>query len=301
MLPVHLVAENLDDLWHQALYLCFKFGFAYPVEHGSYEGVQNRYEFDFFTARIKDTVSYLVPLMPEGIGMDPPTSVEYVENYFANYLMADDKTDKEDYRYSERLVNAKHRPLSRPNLSEKHILTGETFVLGQTTESSKLPANGGLLPYVVPATPINQVDEIIRMFAERGPNTNQATMEIGMPPDVLLADPPCCRLIDCRVRYGKLHFFIYFRSWDLFAGLPANLGGMELLKRYMVDLIRDYPDSKLPDLGNGEMHIMSKGLHIYDMYAEVVEARFGKTKEKIREEGLQFIEEKQPSMIAIGA
>ena len=143
------------------------------------------------------------------------------------------------------------------------------------------------------------------MFAERGGETNQATMEIAMPPDILLADPPCCRMIDCRVRNNKLHFFIYFRSWDLFAGFPANLGGMELLKQYMVNQIRDYPDhknpnTKLPNLENGEIYAISKGLHIYDMYAEIVECRFGKTKEEIRNEGMTHIAVDEPGMITVG-
>ena len=54
-------------------------------------------------------------------------------------------------------------------------------------------------------------------------------MEIGMPSDLQISDPPCLRLIDTKARLDKntgkykLHFAIYFRSWDLWGGLPLNL------------------------------------------------------------------------------
>ena len=35
----------------------------------------------------------------------------------------------------------------------------------------------------------------------------------------------------------ELHFFPYFRSWDLFAGFPANLAGIAVLQKYMADEI----------------------------------------------------------------
>ena len=337
MLPVYLTAENLDDAWHQSLYLCFKYGHAYKIEHGPYEG-QTRYEFDFFSARIKNPgqPSCLVPTMPEGTELTPPTSKEYVQIYFAEFLLADVKSDKEDYRYGERLVNAKYRPLRRPDLSKPHEINGPAITLGQSVPILDLTPKDGRQPQTeeewcefldrhknpaddwedkfkpdpfmevaLHAEPINQVDEVIRMFAERGGETNQATMEIAMPPDILLADSPCCRLIDCRVRSGKLHFFIYFRSWDLFSGFPANLGGMELLKQYLVNQIRDYPNhknpkTKLPNLENGEIFAISKGLHTYDKYAEIVEAKFGKSCEEIRTEGQVHIAIDDPSMICIG-
>ena len=54
---------------------------------------------------------------------------------------------------------------------------------------------------------------------------------------------------------GKLHFIIYFRSWDLWAGFPTNLGGLQLLKEYMAKEI---------GVEDGEMICVSKGLHLYE-------------------------------------
>jgi len=41
------------------------------------------------------------------------------------------------------------------------------------------------------------------MYRDKGHGTNQATMEIGMPSDIKLDDPPCLRIIDTRIRYGN--------------------------------------------------------------------------------------------------
>lgn len=97
--------------------------------------------------------------------------------------------------------------------------------------------------------------EIIRMYQEDGFNTNQACMSIGNRDSILLKDPQCLRLIDTRVMNGKLNFFVYFRSWDLYTGFPMNLAAIQLLKEAMAE-----------ELGveDGEILALSKGLHLYD-------------------------------------
>lgn len=85
--------------------------------------------------------------------------------------------------------------------------------------------------------------------------TNQMCMEIGAASDMLLGDPPCCRVLDTNVKDGKLNFFMYFRSWDLWGGFPVNLAGFQLLKEYMADELEILP---------GRTIVSSKGLHIYD-------------------------------------
>lgn len=99
-----------------------------------------------------------------------------------------------------------------------------------------------------------QIAEVIRMYRKDGFNTNQAYMAVGDAQSLFLADPPCLRGIDTRVRYGKLHFIAYFRSWDLWAGFPSNLAAMQLLKEYMGQEI---------GVGDGEIIAVSKGLHLY--------------------------------------
>jgi thymidylate synthase len=60
-----------------------------------------------------------------------------------------------------------------------------------------------------------QIDEVIKMYKRDGYNTNQAYMTVGKPQTIYLKDPPCLRGIDTRISDGKLHFVVYFRSWDL--------------------------------------------------------------------------------------
>jgi thymidylate synthase len=99
-----------------------------------------------------------------------------------------------------------------------------------------------------------QIAEVIKMYRRDGPHTNQAFMTVGDSNSILLDDPPCLRAIDTRIRAGRLHFFVYFRSWDLWAGFPSNLAAIQLLKEYMASEI---------GAGDGELVVMSKGLHLY--------------------------------------
>ena len=112
-----------------------------------------------------------------------------------------------------------------------------------------------------------QIQRVIDMYKRDGYGTNQAAMSISMPTDIDLVDPPCLRHIDCRIRDGKLHFVIYFRSWDLFNGMPANLGGIQLMKEYMCSEI---------GVEDGEIIASSKGLHLYDYAWELAKLRCGK-------------------------
>ena len=263
MLPVVMNVMNLDEAWHMALKYCFMYGYEYEVKSGSYVG-QKRYGFDAFSCFIEEPgKGPLVPMMPEGCGLTPPTSIEYVQDYFVNYLLSDEKTEKEDYTYGERLVNPMYRDVKRAERKDKAIVED------------------------VRRMNVNQIEEVIKELVYSKGNSNQTCMEIAMPNDVLLNDPPCLRLIDVRLRYNKLHFFVYFRSWDLYSGFPANLGGIELLKQYMVDRLNENFKKEGIDIkiGNGSIVAHSKGLHIYEQYYEIVEARWGKKKEELRREG----------------
>jgi thymidylate synthase len=110
----------------------------------------------------------------------------------------------------------------------------------------------------------SQIAYIIDLYKTDGHGTNQAYMTVGNPESLKLKDPPCLRGIDTRIRYGKLHFMVYFRSWDLWNGFPANLGAIQLLKEYMADEI---------GVEDGEIVAASKGLHLYDYIWELAKLR----------------------------
>jgi len=100
-----------------------------------------------------------------------------------------------------------------------------------------------------------QIDTVIERYKLDGPECNQLCMSVGNRNSINLEHSQCLRLVDTRIRYGKLHFIIYFRSWDLWAGFPTNLGGLQLLKEYMAKEI---------GVEDGEMICLSKGLHLYE-------------------------------------
>jgi len=99
----------------------------------------------------------------------------------------------------------------------------------------------------------SQIEYWIESLKETS-HTNQAILQVAQPEDHLLSDPPCLRHIDMRVKNGELHFYPYFRSWDLWGGFPANLAGIAVLQKYMADEIGIAP---------GGITAASKGLHLY--------------------------------------
>ena len=107
---------------------------------------------------------------------------------------------------------------------------------------------------------VNQIEHVIWTYKNKGFRNNQMVLQVAQPSDCLLQDPPCLREIDTRIQDNKLSFIVYFRSWDLWAGLPSNLAGIQLLKEFMANEI---------GVTDGEMIALSKGLHLYDYSWEV--------------------------------
>ena len=210
-------ARDLPDAWFQCVCKIIDSGYKYTIDRGSYEG-QQRLEFDHITVHIKyPGVRPLIPDIPPHLGIPNPVAEGYIEEYLP-YLMTSKVKPDEDYTYGERLSGALYRD------------HGDMFE-------------------------INQIEEVIKMFKVDGYGTNQACMEVGDPTDILLKDPPCLRLIDCCIKDNKLHFVVYFRSWDLWNGFPANLGAIQLMKEYMAMEI---------GVEDGEIIASSKGMHLYD-------------------------------------
>lgn len=111
-----------------------------------------------------------------------------------------------------------------------------------------------------------QIFHVIDNYKKFGFNSNQGFIAVGDSNSILLPDPPCLRGIDTRIRYGQLHFIIYFRSWDLWAGFPSNLAGLQLLKEFMAGEL---------GVGDGELIALSKGLHLYDYTWKIAEMACG--------------------------
>jgi thymidylate synthase len=242
--PVSVEARDLPDAWFQCVYEIIDKGHEYVIDHGSYAG-QKRLEFDYITVHVKyPGVRPLIPDIPAALAIPNPVAEGYLEEYLP-YLMTPDKQPNEDYTYGERVAGWSYLVL----------------VDGQDpgAEVSKEKVERRL---------VNQIEEVIAMYRTKGYGTNQAIMSVSVPSDILLEDPPCLRQIDTRIREGKLHFVVYFRSWDLWNGFPANLGGLQLLKEYMASEI---------GVDDGEIIAASKGLHLYDYVWELAQLRTMRT------------------------
>jgi len=97
--------------------------------------------------------------------------------------------------------------------------------------------------------------EAIAEMLYKTPGTNQATIEVGRPEDIDLSDPPCLRVLSWKVTPGGLQLTSFWRSWDLYAALPTNLGGLQLLN----ELVAEWAG-----LSPGPLVCYSDGGHIYD-------------------------------------
>jgi len=231
--PFCINAKTISDAWFQLIYNLFDYGYVQNIQKGSFEKAEYRLQYPGIAVFIEHPALDMVPVIPSHLGIPAPTSMEYIEDYFANYLMNPELSENETYRYSSRI----HAPM---------------------------PEGG------------TQLERVIKILKE-SPLTNQAVIEIGTPQDLDICygkdgklDPPCLRLLDFKVipvdggRELVLTVTAYFRSWDLWAGFPTNLGGIELLKQYV---------AQETGLKNGPMYAYSAGAHIYGYQEEIARLR----------------------------
>lgn len=227
--------KTIQDLWFQLIYNIFDNSYKQQIQSGSFENEQYRLQYPGVSAYIERPWEDMIPVMPYGSNIPAPTSMEYVNDYFANYLMDPSLGENETYKYASRIQHP-------------------------------MPKGG------------TQLERVIDML-KKTPLTNQATIEIGSPEDLDVCwgkdgkcDPPCCRLISFKVipQDGRLTLAVsvFFRSWDLWAGLPSNLAGIELLKQYV---------AQETGLENGPMYAYSDGLHIYGYQEEIARLRANKS------------------------
>jgi len=233
---INIEATDIQDAWFQCISSIFDNGFKYIIERGSYVG-ETRLEFDFITIHIKkpyqEPYDMMLPQIPQHLNIPNPVENGYIELYM-QYLMTSDVKEDEAYTYGERLTNVH-------NLKE--VEDG-----------------------VFDIQDINQIEYWIDVF-KKTPNTNQAVLQVAEPQDCKLNDPPCLRHIDMRIKDNVLIFYPYFRSWDLWGGMPANLAGIAVLQKYMADEI---------GVESGSIVASSKGLHLYKYTHELAKLRINK-------------------------
>ena len=259
-------ANTLEDAWFLTLYRIIDEGRVYTIDRGSFAG-QKRLEFDYVTIKIKNpSKGNLIPKIPEIYNIDNPVCDGYVEDYCQRYLMGHELAKNESYTYGQRITRY---PISEPIeffnqpeykdilIQDIPILLEKGIIIKEVTSNEDEIGPEASVEFLKVTTKfyLNQIELIIWLYQNKGHRNNQTVLQITHPTDMLLQDPPCLRQIQCRVQDGALHFFIYFRSWDLWNGFPANLGGIQILKMYMAEMI---------GVEDGEIIASSGGLHVYD-------------------------------------
>ena len=268
---------SIQDTWFRLLYAAVDAGRVFTIDRGSYAG-QRRLELDFVVARIAQPwLLPLAPIMPEGSNIPAPFDEAYLADYVP-YLMTGTLKPGESYTYGQRLRDA---PVRGDMWNATRDFTTRNLFIDGLRDPERVPGvNMGVPPL------LDQVALLIHTYKTHGYRNNQMVLQVAQPTDMLLKDPPCLRHIDTRIQDGQLHFFPYFRSWDLYGGFPANLAAIEILKNYCADEI---------GVGNGEIIASSKGLHLYDHVWELAETLRGKKiaathEEKLSEEARRGLE-----------
>lgn len=239
-------ATSLGDGWFRAVSHIMENGRKHKVDSGSYEGSHR--------IGMPSTIVFkypgerpLYPIMPEGSNVPPPTSEQDINDYLT-YLMTAEKQPNEHYTYGEDLSwqiewCIKHYKSAGFGNNHCYMTVGrpETslFYDKEVDYFEKL--------YVL--------DEKTGKMLTRREIRNDWNRDARNKPS-----SQCLRGIDTWIdedekKKKKLNFWAYFRSWDLWGGLPVNLGGIQLLKEYMAG-----------ELGveDGELIVSCKDLHIYE-------------------------------------
>ncbi|MBR9702250.1 hypothetical protein GOV13_05010 [Candidatus Pacearchaeota archaeon] len=277
---ISLRAENLDQGYYKTIAATLEHGAVNYIDSGSYEG-SNRVELDhtnlvFTEQRDKskdvNSIRSLVPWTRGGL--TPPTDEDTIQKYFNNYLIGEGMGDNEHYRYSSWIVGMGDYSITP---LEMELLSKE--LITDTKEKARIEKGVKLYSKDVPrGTKLNQLDWCAEHFVEKGFGTNHCYITVGCAEGLQRYDWPsktdtdkgsteCLRGLSFKIRdENKLNMTCFFRSWDLYSGLPTNLGGLTLLNEYLANLVNVKSIEKekdLPMLEPGILVANSDGLHIY--------------------------------------
>jgi len=123
--------------------------------------------------------------------------------------------------------------------------------------------------------PVDQIEEAIKRYVKEQ-RDRQVTMIVRLPKDIYQFkegtkerhEPPCLSLIDTEILENKMHLTCYFRSWDAYAGLPANIAGLQLFNEALVAEINERGNFSLK---TGKLIFHSKNCHIYKRQFDLVQ------------------------------
>ena len=121
--------------------------------------------------------------------------------------------------------------------------------------------------------PVDQIEHVIERYVQE-PRDRQLTMVIRQPQDIhkslegMKHEPPCLTVMDTELHDGRMHLTCYFRSWDAYAGLPANVAGIQVFNEALVSEINGHTGTEYT---TGKLVFHSKNCHIYSRLYDYVE------------------------------
>lgn len=191
------------------------------------------------TKKLDVTIEIVHPENRPLVHEKAPCDMQYVTRYFMEYLWFGEKKPDETYTYSSRLRK-----------------------------------------------PVDQIERAIERYVEELFD-RQVTLVVRKPEDIFKElegrphEPPCLTILDTEIvrdkNDGELKFnlFGYFRSWDAYAALPANLAGLQLFCEEFVKQLnlkgRERHGGDWEYVKTGRMTMHSKNCHIYQRQYPLVE------------------------------
>jgi thymidylate synthase len=210
------------------------------------------------TKKLDITLEILHPENKPLVHEKAPCDMRYVVSYFMEYLWFGEKKPDETYTYSSRL-----------------------------------------------RSPVDQIDEAIKRYVEELFD-RQVTMVVRIPEDIHKQiankqhEPPCLTILDTEISRDhedkKLKFVLtgYWRSWDAYAALPANLAGLQLFSETFAKELnargKEKHKARWEEVYTGKMIMHSKNCHIYrrqlSLVEELLRAKKSSFGEKIKKESI---------------
>jgi len=191
------------------------------------------------TKKLDVTIEVVHPENRPLVHEKAPCDMRYITDYFMEYLWFGQKKPDETYTYSSRL-----------------------------------------------RSPVDQIEEAIKRYVEELFD-RQVTLVVRTPKDIFKEiaerrhEPPCLTILDTEVNRDdedkRLKFVLtgYWRSWDAYAALPANLAGLQLFSEAFVKELnargRDRKGDEWEEVYTGKMLMHSKNCHIYQRQLQLVE------------------------------
>ena len=120
--------------------------------------------------------------------------------------------------------------------------------------------------------PVDQIEVAIDRYVKQRQD-RQVTFVIRQPGDIVtgrsmkIHEPPCLSIIDTEILENKMNLTCYFRSWDAYAGLPANIAGLQLFNEAFVSEINSRGNLSIEP---GVLIFHSKNCHIYERQYKLV-------------------------------